>query len=123
MDREALNRNGGGSLFRKLFGIGETSAKRAVSSLFYVGLAIVSYRSIVFGRHLYLAYTYQKKLQIFRDGVYTVTYRTVNHLPLGILGGIVFFVLSVVAWKILCELVYIIVRAFETYALSNGRED
>jgi hypothetical protein len=102
-----------------LFNFGETTAKRAVSILFFLGLFPMLYKSIFFGRYLYLTNSYLKSISFLQNGQNVHSGYLVNNLPLGILGGFVLFIVMVLMWKVLCELLIIIFRAIETYTEKN----
>ncbi|MBL4938591.1 hypothetical protein JK636_23075 [Clostridium sp. YIM B02515] len=67
---------------------GNITAKRALTILFYLGLAPLFISSILFRSFL----------------------------------GIVYFIFGVLIWKIICELLIIVFRCFETYVEKNKRE-
>ena len=98
---------------------GETTAKDVISALFFIGLLPLLYGSVLFGKYLYLNSMYSKSISFIRDGTQYYTPVEVNNLPLGIFGGLIFFILIVLVWKIVCELLIIIFRAIETYTHKN----
>jgi hypothetical protein len=102
-----------------LLKFGETTAKRAISALFYLGLFPLFFTSILFGKYLYLTNTYEKAIWFIENGQKMYTSALVNNQPLGFLGGLVFFVVTALVWKVLCELLIIIFRAIETYIQKN----
>ena len=101
------------------FKLGNTTAQEAISLLFYIGLLPVLYFSIVFGKYLYLTNMYSKDIWFTKNGQKFYTSEQVNNLPLGIFGGLVFIIVTTIAWKVLCELLIIIFRAIETYTQKN----
>lgn len=107
--------NNGGWLFR----FGETTAKKAVSLLFYLGLLPLLFSSILFGKYLYLSNTYLKDIWLMQDGQKMYTNKEVSNLPLGIFGGFLSYIVIVLVWKVICELLIIIFSAIETYTHKN----
>ena len=116
VENDALKLNEKSNWFYKF---GETTAKKAISALFFIGLLPLLFTSILFGNYLYLTNMYSKSISFMRDGQKWYTSEQVNNLPLGFLGGFVFFIVIVLVWKILCELLIIIFRAIETYTQKN----
>jgi len=116
IENDATKQNGRENWLIKF---GETTAKRAISVLFFLGLFPLFYISILFGKYLYLTNLYEKSIWFTQNGQRMYTSTMVNNKPLGFLGGLVFFVVTVLVWKVLCELFIIIFRAIETYTQKN----
>lgn len=102
-----------------LFKFGDITAKKALSILFFLGLLPLLFASIIFGKYLYLTNTYFKGIWFIQDGQKMYTEKMANNLPLGVFGGFIFFVVSVLVWKVICELLIIIFRAIETYTQKH----
>lgn len=98
---------------------GKTTAQQAITALFFLGIIPELFASILFGRFLYLSNTYYKGISFLQNGMKTFSEREVNNLPLGVLGGIAFFIVTVLLWKVICELLIIIFRVIETYTQKN----
>jgi hypothetical protein len=116
IENDASKLNNSGDWFG---GFGEITAKRAISILFFLGLLPILFTSILFGKYLYISNTYLKGIWFMQDGQQSYTEKYVNNLPLGIFGGFLFFIVTVLVWKILCELLIIIFKAIETYTQKN----
>ncbi|WBW97100.1 hypothetical protein [Oceanirhabdus sp. W0125-5] len=104
--------------FRK-FGV--ISAKNAIEILFYLGIFPILMKAIAYGKVMYLSHMYEKEISFIENGMRHYTYRMVNNLPLGIFTGILYFVFGVLIWKIICELLIMIFRCFETYVEKNKK--
>lgn len=74
-----------------LFTFGETTAKSAISLLFYISLLPLLFTSIIYGKNLYLTNTYMKGISFMNGGQKVYTEMRENNLLLGIIGGILFF--------------------------------
>jgi len=86
---------------------GNITAKKAIIILFYLGSIPLIISSIMIGRYIYLTNQYYKGITYMENGTRWYTEAKVNNLPLGILSGIVYFVVGIVIWKIVCELLLI----------------
>lgn len=105
----------------KYLNFGNMEAKRIVGYLFWGGTLLSAISSFLFGKYLYLTNTYGKELFFMQNGQKWFTEKQVNHLPLGIGGALVSFIVSVIFLKVACEVLYLIIRCMETY-LENSRE-
>lgn len=94
---------------KKVFQIGEIPSKILITILFYTGFIPILYKSVLFGKTVYLTHTYQKTIKV--GDWYTG--EEVNNLPLGIFQGVILFLIAVVIWKVVCEIIFIVVRYFE----------
>ena len=95
-------------MFRKLKNFGEIPLKSIITLLYYIGCLIVIYRAFLWGRAIYLANFYEKEISYLKDNQRWHTSETVNNLPLGVVGFIIYFIVISLAWKLICELLYII---------------
>lgn len=102
-----------------IFKFGEVSAKKVISFLFFLGIIPLAYNSVLFGKYLYLNNTYEKEIWFKQFGQTVYSSKEVHHLPLGIIGGFIFFIVMMLTWKVTCELLIIIFRAIETYTQKN----
>lgn len=102
-----------------LMEFGNITAKKAITILFYLGSIPLIISSIMIGRYIYLTNEYHKGITYIENGTRWYTEARVNNLPLGVLSGIVYFVVGIFTWKIICELLMIIFRCFETYLQKN----
>ena len=76
---------------------GEITAQKGITILFYLGLFPLLYSSILFGNYILLGYEYLRNISL----------------------GVVCFIFAILVWKIICELLIIIFRCFETYVQKN----
>lgn len=95
-------------MIKKFFQFGEESLKSIITYLFSIGSFIVAYKAFIFGKAIYLVNFYNKEISYFKDGQRWYTGKEVNNLPLGIVGGIMYFIVIILIWKLVCELLYII---------------
>lgn len=102
---------------KKIFKFGEISSKVLITVLFYTGIIPIIHKSIAFGKTVYLSNTYQRTVKV---GDY-YTEKEVNNLLLGVFEGLVLFIVLVIFWKVVCELLYIIIRYFEKP--NDNKED
>ncbi len=98
-----------------LKGFGNITAQKAITVLFYLVCIPLFISSIMFGKYIYLTKKYFKDISYMQDGVKWFTQSEVNNLPLAIFLASIYFVFSLLIWKIICELLIIIFRCFETY--------
>lgn len=96
---------------KKIYQFGEISSKLLISLLFYTGIIPILYKSTAFGKSVYLHNTYETTIRV---GDY-YTGKEVNNQPLGVFAGVVFFLIAIIIWKIVCELIFIIIRYFEQF--------
>lgn len=102
---------------------GKIGAGRIAEWLFWAGTVLSGISSFLFGKYLYLTNTYDKDISFMQNGEKWYTSKPVNHLPLGIGGALVSFIVSVVFWRIACELLYLIIKCMETYLEKNKNYD
>lgn len=107
-------------MFNRLLSFGKMGARRIVGYLFWIGAAASSISSIMFGKYLYLTNTYDKGISFIQNGTTWYTSKPVNHLPLGIGGAVAAFIISIVIWKVACEVLYLIIKCMETYLSKNS---
>jgi hypothetical protein len=93
---------------RMFISFGEMSLKSIISFLFYVGCFIIIYKAFLWGKAIYLTNFYEKGVSYLQNNQKWFTSVTVNNLPLGVLGFITYFIVISLAWKLICELLYII---------------
>lgn len=101
------------------FKLGKMVSHKAISILFYVGFIPLIAQSYTLGKNIYKTNTYSQSIQLNQNGPAMFTGREVNNAPLGILGGLISFVVMVVIWKIICELLIILFRYFEADMNKN----
>ncbi|SHH81757.1 DUF4282 domain-containing protein [Desulfosporosinus lacus] len=101
------------------FKLGEMVSYKAISILFYVGFIPLIAQSYMLGKNIYETNTYSKSIQVNQNGQIWLTGQEVNNIPLGILGGLVSFIVTMIIWKIICELLIIVFRYFEAGTNKN----
>jgi len=95
-------------IIKKCISFGEMSLKSIISFLFYIGCFIIVYKAFLWGKAIYLTNFYEKEISYLQGSQRWFTSETVNNLPLGVMGFIVYFIVISLAWKLICELLYII---------------
>lgn len=100
-------------MLKRLLEFGEIPVKSLIRYLFSIGSFIIVYRAYIFGKALYLTNYYEKAINYIQDGQRWYTYEEVNNLPLGLTGGIIYFIAGLLIWKLICELLYIIFAKIE----------
>lgn len=108
-------------MFDKFLKFGEMGAIRIIRFFFWVGTALSAISSILFGKYLYMTNTYDKDITFMQDGQKWYTSKPVNNLPLGIGGALVSFIISIIIWRVVCEILYMIIRCMETYLEKNKK--
>ena len=103
-----------------LKGFGNITATKAISILFYLSIVPFFISSIMFGKYIYLTSTYFKDITFMENDQQMFTQTIVNNLPLAVFLASIYFVLGILIWKIICELLIIIFRCFETYVRKNS---
>jgi hypothetical protein len=106
-------------MFDKCLNFGKMGAKIIVGFLFWVGTALSAISSFLFGKFLYMTNTYDKDILFMQNGQQWYTSKPVNNFPLGVGGALVSFIISTVVLKIVCEVLYLIIRCMETYLKKN----
>ncbi len=96
-------------LIEKIFKFGEITSKTLVTILFYTGILPIIYQSIEFGKTVYL----NNFVEITVKNGDWYTGKEINNLPLGIFQGVIVFLISIIIWKVICEIIFIMVRYFE----------
>ncbi|QWU15321.1 hypothetical protein SAMN04487895_10815 [Paenibacillus sophorae] len=102
--------------YNGILSLGQIQPKILVTILFYAGIITIIYWSIPFGRYISITNKYMKSVQI-TEGMYTGV--AVENRFLGIIAGIIFFLILSVVWKVFCELLLLIFVAFRTYINKN----
>lgn len=95
-------------MIKKLLQFGEAKLKTIITNLFCMGCVLIAYKAFIFGKEIYLANFYFKSIKYVQNGQRIYTEREVNNLPLGIFGGVIYFIVILLIWKLVCELLYII---------------
>ncbi|PKM49706.1 MAG: hypothetical protein CVV02_14625 [Firmicutes bacterium HGW-Firmicutes-7] len=90
------------------FEFGDMSLKSIIRYLYLMGCITLLYKAFLVGRVLYLTNTYAKETSYMQGGQQWYSSIEVNNMPLGLFGGLAFFIVSLLIWKIICELLYII---------------
>lgn len=94
----------------KILGFGNFSSRLLISLLFYTGIIPIFYLSVAFGKRVYASHFVQTTV---KEGDW-YTGKTINDLPISVFQGTVAFLVSIVMWKLICELLLIVFRYFET---------
>ncbi|MDR3599480.1 MAG: hypothetical protein P4L49_03190 [Desulfosporosinus sp.] len=104
---------------RNVFIFGKISAFRAITIIFYLGLLPLIIPSFYMGNFIYLYSTYSTQIETSLNGQPVSTFQDVNNVPLGVIGGVVTFIILSVLWKMVCELLIILFKYFETNTQKN----
>jgi len=98
---------------KSLVNFGELKLNQIFTYLFIVGSAIIAFKSFFIGKAVYLTNFYIKGISYLENGQRWYTDREVNNLPLGIVSGVIYFIIALLLWKLVCELLYIIFKRIE----------
>jgi hypothetical protein len=93
---------------RTFIDFGEMPLKTIVTFLYCIGCVIIIYKAFIWGKSIYLTTFLDKQISYMQDGQRWYSSETVNNVPLGVLGFIIYFVVFSLVWKLICELIYII---------------
>ncbi|GAK40510.1 hypothetical protein TCA2_3000 [Paenibacillus sp. TCA20] len=102
------------------FALGDTDYKYLISLVFYAGLAIALYYSYIFGKAVSVLFPT------------TITESTGFHIyssveapnyVLGMIGGILFFFVCMIIWKLLCELLLLVFESLRIYIDSKKMKE
>jgi hypothetical protein len=107
---------------KDFFRLGENDIFSIVHFLYYIGFPIILFKAFQFGKEM--------KLQgvVNKIGVGTIKINPTNLNMFGVtwfdslkdlIGGAVYFVVIIIAWKLICELIFVFFRYFE----SNTRKE
>ncbi len=95
---------------KEFFDFGVMSTKGIIKNLFFMGILIIVYRAFLYGKSLYLTHFYEKMVKYTEGGDQWYTTQNVNNPVYGILGFIIYAVVFIVIWKLICEIIYIIIN-------------
>ncbi|GMQ61562.1 hypothetical protein [Vallitalea maricola] len=94
--------------------LGKMTVSNVIHKIFYIGALIVAYKSFMFARVIYITCTYEKMVRhIEGRNTYSYTSTTVNNAPLAVLGFIIYFIVILILWKLICELLLKFFTYFE----------
>jgi hypothetical protein len=99
------------AVINKFLDFGCLSVRKITTLLFWIGAVTLIIAAIMQGYGVYLTHTYQRTVSQ-GDGWFTSM--EVNNHPLGITYGIIFFVLGILLWRLICEIIYIILNYFKS---------
>ena len=102
-------------MLEKFLDFGKMGARRIVEYLFWGGALLSAASSLILGKYIYMTTTYNKGITYFQNGQKWYTEKQVNNLPLGIGGAIASFIISIIFWKLACEILFLIIRCMEKY--------
>ncbi|GMQ58672.1 hypothetical protein AN1V17_30670 [Vallitalea sediminicola] len=95
--------------------LGKMTVSNVIHKIFYIGMLIVAYKAYMFARVIYMTCTYEKMVRHFAgNNTYSYTSMTVNNAPLAILGFIICFIVILILWKLICELLLKFFTYFES---------
>ena len=94
---------------------GKLSVKKLTGLFWGIGTIAVFAAAWTYGYGVYLANT--RIIMVSQGGGWS-TGMEVNHLPLGIFAGAVYFVIGALIWRLVCEGIYIVLNYFK----ENVRE-
>lgn len=89
---------------KKFFILGEITVDNAITKLFYIGLILVAFLAYNFSRYLKLFWMYSN-----------IDRNIYNYLFSSAVGFIIMFLIILVLWKLVCELLLVVFRCFEVY--------
>ena len=92
------------------FDFGRCSVKTLTKLLFWIGSVGIAAASCVVGYSVSTAHVWHRTVQI-ADGWWTGV--TQNHWPLGVFAGVFCFVIGFLLWRLMCEMIYIILNYFK----------
>ncbi len=98
---------------------GEMETKCITKYLFWAGAALSLIISLLFGKYLYMTNTFEREISFIENGETWYSFEPVNHLPLGIIGGVASFIISMVVLKAACEVLYLIISCMKVYLEKN----
>ena len=100
----------------KLLDFGSMSIKMLTELFFWIGSVPILVNSILLGYIIALSTTWDRMVQT-GDSVWTGVES--NNYPLGIFSGILAFILCVLLWRLICEVIYIILNFFKSNLKNN----
>ncbi|WP_113671563.1 hypothetical protein [Vallitalea guaymasensis] len=96
--------------------LGKMTVSNVIHKIFYIGMIIAAYKSYMFAKVIYMTCTYEKMVRhIEGRNMYSYTSRTVNNAPLAVLGFIIYFIVILILWKLICELLLKFFTFFESH--------
>ncbi|MFP3387870.1 hypothetical protein [Brevibacillus sp. SIMBA_040] len=107
-------------MFANFFEFGEKTAKEIIRMLFFVGMVPIAFYAIVIGRIAALAFLTERWVPS-SYGMYTSVMET-NYL-LGFLTAVIVFIVGIILWKLICELILLIFRSLEVYIQKNSNPE
>ena len=96
---------------KDFFTLGKLTVSYTVEKIFYIGILFIAYKAYLFGKIIYMTHTYSKMSSYLVNGQRLIIHA--NNLPLGIIGSLLFFIVSLIIWKLVCELLIKFFSYFE----------
>ncbi|QUI24109.1 hypothetical protein HZI73_18215 [Vallitalea pronyensis] len=100
--------------FKDFFTLGKLSVSYVMHKIFYIGILVIAFKAYLFAKGIYLTHTYMKGIEFVQDGQHLFTSTEVPNKPLAIFGFIIFFIIVLVIWKFICELLIKFFSYFES---------
>jgi hypothetical protein len=102
------------SFLKDFFTLGKLSISYVIQKIFYLGTIFIAFKAYLFGKGIYLTHTYIKDISYYENGQHWYTSTEAQNTPLAILGFIVFFIVVLIMWKFICELLVKFFSYFES---------
>ncbi|MFT9493397.1 hypothetical protein [Anaerosolibacter sp.] len=100
-------------MFEKFLSLKKESALNLLQRLFYIGIITLFFSSIWIGKYIAILFPSQYQVPAAEPGWYT--FETGPNVLRGIFMGACLFIISIAIWKIICQILLIILEAFESY--------
>lgn len=99
-------------MFKYFFHIGKTPIKTLISYLFFISSLPSLYFSYQFGKYISLNFKYDKILSSSGNSIVS---EKANNFHLGLIAGIITFILFIIFFKIVCEFLYLMFMYFKIH--------
>lgn len=113
-----LINSGGIYVFEKFLSFKKESAFNLLQRLFYIGIFPLFFSASWLGKYFAILSPMQIQVPAEQPGFYTFT--TGPNVMKGIFVGGCVFIVSIVIWKIICQILLIILEGFESYTNRNN---
>ncbi|MFL0247212.1 hypothetical protein [Candidatus Clostridium stratigraminis] len=107
---------------KEFFRLGENDVFSIVHFLYYMGFPIILFKAFQFGKAIKLQSIVNKvgmgnvNIDPSNFNMYGITWFDSFK---GFIGGIIYFVVIIIIWKLICELIFVLFKFFE----SNTRKE
>lgn len=102
----------------RFFKLGETDSYTVIHFLYYTGLPVIAHKSIEFGKAMKVK-TVLARMDFIPSNFNAEAFNSPFTIIKGLFLGTLCFVISMLLWRFICELLIILFRYFESNTKKN----